>query len=415
MANIFQAVQTYNKTSMPLLVNQLVFASNANNKFREFNTDVPQNLGSTVTGDLPPRFYSNDGLVVNQFDGVEQRVFDLTVDKSKNVNFSVTNEEEIFNMDPMDYMDVFGRSAVAELASAVEQDIATTILDHTYRFYGDGITPINSVGQLAKSYAQYRDFGAPAGVLRNFLDINAIPGIVDTSLNQFVLDRNKEYANSWELGTWNGVEHYSSNMLAVHTAGTVGNAQTTLTVVSTVGTGTAIDPITAIVFSGAGTDADAIKRNDLMRFLDGVSGQPNIRFRRWTGHGISNNPVQLRATADASSSADSVTVQIYPYLQWEAGKNQNLSINIAAGMQVKFVPSHRRGALIGGNALYVAMPRLPNQTPYPVSSIRDEESKIGLRMTYGAILGKATQGIIYDVIWGKTLIDEYAQAYIYPL
>lgn len=415
MANIFQAVATYNKSGLGRLLNEMVFVSTANNKFNNFNTDFAANLGTSITGDLPPRFTVNDGLVVNSFEGVEQRVFTLTVNQAKNVNYAVTNEEQIFNMDPMDYMKEFGESMMIALANAVESNVAEDILSNTYRYFGDGTTPINSFGQLAQAYANDRDFGTPAGMLNNYIDLASQPAIINSGLNQFVLKRNDEIANSWELGEWNNVRHYTTNLLPTHTAGTLGNDGTVLTVVSTTGDGTAANPITAITFSGAGTDANAVKQNDLMRFQDGVSGQPNMRFRRFQGYTVSAQPVQMRATADATSSAGSVTIQIDPPLQWQVGKNQNINVNVAAGMQVKIVPSHRRGLIVGGNAFYVAMPRLPTQTPYPTSSIVDPASKVGMRMTYGAIPFRDQMGIVYDVIWGKKLLADYAMGVIYPL
>jgi len=413
MANVFQSVATYNKSGLGRLLNEMVFVSTANPKFKEFNTDFAANLGSNITGDLPPRFTSNDGLVVNSFEGVEQRVFTLTVDQSANVNYAVTNEEQIFNLDPMDYMKDFGDSMMIELANKVESNVAEDILSNTYRYFGDGTTPINSFGQLAQAYANYRDFGTPTGILKNYIDLMSEPAIINSGLNQFVLKRNEDIANSWELGEWNNVKHYTTNLLPTHTAGTLGNAGTVLTVVSTNDATGA--HITSITFSGAGTDADAVKENDLMRFLDGVSGQPNVRFRRFTGHTISAQPVQMRATADAASSGGSVTITIDPPLQSTPGRNQNISTNIVAGMQVKIIPSHRRGLLLGGEAFYVGMPRLPMQTPYPTSTITDPESKVGMRMTYGAIPFRNQMGIVYDVIWAKKLISDYAMGMIYPL
>src|SRR5688572_281868 len=121
--NIFKAVATYQPSSLGRLLNQLVFVSTANNKFKEFNTSFSANLGNTITFDLPPRMYSNDSLVVNTFDGVEQRQQSLTIDSEANVNFAVTNEEQIFNLDPMDYMEQFGDSAMLELATKIDAQV----------------------------------------------------------------------------------------------------------------------------------------------------------------------------------------------------------------------------------------------------------------------------------------------------
>lgn len=414
MTNILRAVQTYQPANLGRLQNEMVHVKLANTKFNEFNkTFAPTNLGSTVTFDKPPRFYSNDSIVVDSFDGVEQRVESLTVNKQGNVNFAVTDPEYIFNLEPNDYMNEFGNSAMAELGGKVEADIANVWVNAPYRFYGDGVTPINSFQQLVTANQYFRNFGAPPGDFEVVLQDIAVPAIVGTGLNQFAPNRNDDLANSWELGSYNKANYYMSNMLPIHTAGTLGDDGTTLTVVST------NDPtganITEITFSGAGTDADAVKENDLMYFLDGVSGQPNLRYRTFTNHIVSANPVQVRITADAASSAGNVTVSVYPPLSVTPGRNQNLNVNIVAGMQAKILPSHRRGGILAGKGFYTALPKLPDQAPFPTSNKMDDVSRVALRMTYGTIFGKATQGVIYDVIWGYVGVPEYMQALIFPL
>jgi hypothetical protein len=259
MANILQAVQTYQKSSLGLLQNELVLVSKANTKFKEFNkTFAPNNLGNTVTFDKPPRFFSNDTLVVDSFDGIEQRVENLTVNLQGNVNYVIDNEEYIFNLQPNDYMDEFGRGAMAELGSKIETQVSQALIDSPYRFYGDGITPINSFGQLAQANAFFRNYGAVQGDLEVVLPDLAVPNIVNTGLNQFATNRNDDLANSWELGSYNRANYSISNLLPIHDAGTLGDAGSTLTVVST------NDPtganITQITFSGAGTDARCCER-----------------------------------------------------------------------------------------------------------------------------------------------------------
>lgn len=414
MANILQAVQTYQPSSLGRLLNEMVHVEIANKKFNEFNkTFAPNNLGNTVTFDKPPRFYANDTLVVDSFDGVEQRTESVSVITQGNVNYAVTDQEYIFNLEPNDYMTEFGNSAMAELGNKVEADIANVWVNTPYRFYGDGVTPINSFKQLVIANQYFRNFGAPAGDFDVVLQDLAVPSIVDTGLNQFALKRNDDLANSWELGNFNKANYYMSNLLPVHTAGTLGNDATTLTVVSTDDSTGA--NITEITFSGAGTDADAVKENDLMYFLDGVSGQPNLRYRTFIGHKVSANPVQVRITADAASSGGNVTVSITPALSVTPGRNQNLNVNIVAGMQAKILPSHRRGGILAGKGFYTAIPKLSTQDPFPTSNEMDEESRVSLRMTYGSIFGKAQQGIIYDVIWGYKGVEEYMQALIFPL
>jgi hypothetical protein len=302
-----------------------------------------------------------------------------------------------------------------EIASKIEADVATECVTSPFRFYGDGVTPINSFGQLASALAFFRNFGAAKDNTKVYLFDIAQSQIVNSGLNQFVMDRNETAANSWEVGDFDRAAFYVSNLLPVHTAGNVGENGTVLTVTSV--TKNAADQVTSITFSGAGlSDADAVKQYDKFQFSDGVSGETNLRFRTFIGHEVSACPVQFRATADAASNGGgSVTVAIYPPLQASSGKDQNINVEISAGMQVTALPSHRAGMITAGNPLFVAMPKLPEQTPYPTSSMSDPDTGISTRFTHGSLFGQNTMGNIHDAIWGHAMPAEYAMSLIFPL
>src|SRR6185312_821495 len=152
---------------------------------------------------------------------------------------------------------------------------------------------------------------------------------------------------------------------------------------------------------------NSIKLYDKFQFSDGVSGKTNERFRTFIGHEISQSPVQFRATSDAASTPGSqVTVDIYPPLKASAGKNQNLNVEITAGMQVTVLPDHRCGLIVSGDPLFLAMPKLPEEVPYPTSIQTDPDSGASIRQYYGSLFGQNQRGMVHDVIWGKTLVDE---------
>jgi len=242
------------------------------------------------------------------------------------------------------------------------------------------------------------------------------PAVVNSGLNQFTLNRGNREANSWEIGAFSNCEWYQSNLLKTHVAGTEGNAGAALTVVSVVTN--ADGGVIQITFSGttAASDPDSIKAYDKFMFSDGISGKPNLRFLTFIGHKPSQSPVQFRATADAASTAGSqVTVDIYPPLQATAGKNQNINNAIVAGMQVTVLPDHRCGLIMSGNPLFLAMPKLPEEVPYPTSDSMDPNSGASIRMYYGSLFGQNQRGTIHDVIWGKTLVDEYAMMVALPV
>lgn len=411
-SNFLVQVQTYQMAHLAFLLNYSCFIHTANTKFKDFNK-LTANLGDTVTFDLPPRYVTNDTLVAN-FQPSTQRVQTLTVANAANTSYAFTSQQFIFNVE--EYMKVFGRAAVAELSARIEADVAGLAETAPYRFFGDGVTPINSFGQLAQMLAQYRTYGYAHEDIKVYLGDLAVPGIVNSGLNQFVVDRNEEMAFSWMVGDWMGVKFYQSNLLPIHIAGNVGNNASTLTVVST------NDPtganITQITFSGAtASDVDAIKKYDSLQFVDNVVGQPNMRYLTFIGHVPSGAPVQFQATADAAADgAGNVIVNITPALCSQPGNpNQNLSFNLNAGMQVTVLPSHRCGLVVGGDALYLGMPRLPDQVPFPTSATSDEETGVSLRLYYGSVFGQNQMGFINDAIWGKTLPGEYAMKIAFPL
>lgn len=412
MANILQNVQTYNDSNLASLLNSYVFLNIANSKFKDFQ-DIEKQLGETVTFDLPPRFTSSGSLIIS-FQDVEQRVQSLTVDQQESVAYNFTNQEFIFNT--REYMSRFGKPAMAELGTRVEANIAQVCETAPFRFFGDGVTPISSYSQLANALALFRNFGAAREDTCGILDDLTFPRIVNSGLNQFVLNRNEKEAMSWEVGRISNCEWYQSNLLPTHTAGNEGNAGTTLTVVST--TVDASGAVTAITFSGtdSANDADSVKEHDSFEFADGVAGQPNIRFLTFIGHQLSQNPLQFRATADAGSDgANQVTVSVSPALQATPGRNQNISTSIVAGMQCTVLPSHRCGLIKAGNPLYVAMPRLPEETPFPTARSTDPVTGCSLRTYFGSQFGQNSRGMVHDVIWGKTLVPEYSMKVALPL
>jgi hypothetical protein len=407
--NILQQVQTYQMSNLAYLQNLNCFVATANTKFKNFEK-LTANLGDTVTFDLPPRFTTAASLVAT-FQSADQRVENLTVDKAINVSYAFTAQQFIFNVE--DYMEQFGKAAVMEMSAEIESDIATVCVEAPYRFYGDGVTQINSYGQLAAALAMYRNYGAAKDNTKFYLSDIAQSAIVNTGLNQFAPRRNDEAANSWDVGDFDRAAFYVSNLLPVHTSGTIGEDGTVLTVVSVVKD--ANDAVIQIVFSGAGTDADAVKEFDKFQFSDGVSGQPNLRFLTFIGHKVSSNPVQFRATADAASSGGNVTVDVYPPLKASAGNTRNLNFAIAAGMQVTALPSHRAGMITAGNPLFLGMPMLPEEVPFPTGNEVDPDTGVSLRMYYGSLFGQNQRGMVHDAIWGKKAVPEYLMSVIFPL
>ncbi len=128
--------------------------------------------------------------------------------------------------------------------------------------------------------------------------------------------------------------------------------------------------VTAITASGAsGSDANAIVQYDKFQFNDGVAGFSNLRYLTFIGHKVSSNPVQFAATAPAASdSGGNVTINITPPLQASYSNTVNLNTPIQVGMQFTGLPSHRAGMINSGNSLFLGMPRLPEEIPFPTGN-----------------------------------------------
>lgn len=433
--NILKQVITYNDSGLAYLENLNCFIAEANKKFDNFE-NVEKNLGDTVQFDLPPRSVAQAGLVVS-FQGAQQRFGTLTCDQAANSSMAFTAQQFIFQVE--DYMEKFGKSRVEELSANIEANIARnsnssvpvmTIINgqsvptgalHTesgpYRFYGDGVTPINSFTQLASMLALNAEYGMPNGAPKVFLPNLAIPSIIGTGLNQFVPDRNNKMANSWDLGTYQGsnARYFRSNLLPIQYAGTVGNDALVLTVISTNdSTGETINTITC---SGANvSDSQSIMSGDLAQFVDGVSGFQDMRYLTFTGHQVCGVPVQIRMLSNSSSDGSGhIVLSVYPTLSSVFGPNQNLNQNIVAGMKITVLPSHRCGLVVNGNALFMAMPKLPDEIPFPTGTKMNKSTGASLRTYYGTAFGKNTRGNVTDAIWASTAIPEYCMRIAFPL
>ena len=398
--NIVQNVQTYQMSQLALLTNLNCFIGTANTRFKNFDK-ITSNRGDTVTFDLPPRFVSNDTLTA-VFQNSEQRVKALAVTEARNVAYEFTNEEFIFNTE--DYMERFGKSAVAELGTFIESSVAERTLE-AYRFFGDGVTEINSYGQLASALARFRNYGAAQNDVVGYLSDIVVADIINSGLNQFTIDRNNTIANSWMVGDFSGATWCRSNLLPLHISGNTGRDADLLTFVSINAAGD------EIVFDGVtGGVANAVFANDLFEFI----APSDLTYLTFIGHKPSANRVQFRAKAPANSVAGQVTILIEPaLLPLSAGANANLSRPLVFNDVAKGLPNHRRGMIIAGKALYLAIPKLADQYPFPTGNEVDPDTGISLRLYYGSTFGQNQRGFVNDVIWGSTIVPEYAMALIF--
>lgn len=411
--NILQNVQTYQKSDLgPLYIcNPLIFT--ANKMFDDFQ-NFSGNLGDTVTFDKPIKLIGQDSLVAN-FEPINQRVQTLKVDQQFNVAIQGNAQQFIFNLDY--YMDRLGLPAIRRIGGRISEDVATLAETATYRCYGDGRSPINSFAQLDQALESMRDYGDPGFPTRGYLPSTVISAIINSGINQFVPQRNEEIAQTWMLGDFAACSWYRVTNMPKHISGAFGNidpATLALTISAISADGTSIT-----FTSSGGTESQAFAAYDV------ITIDPNNAvgafFLQFTQYNTTSQKIQVAVQADASSSSGTVTATVFPALvsAVDQPNNNNKNINVAlsdlVGATATVTASHNVGFIVGGNALFLAMPRLPDQYPFPSSSEVDEETGVSMRVYYGNIPTQNIMGLVHDVIWGKTLVPEYAMRLAFPL
>lgn len=414
MSNVLVAVETFNPAMIASLSNMNPWIGEANKYFDDFPKKEPKNLGDTINLRLPTRMSAQAGLVVTNNVPVIQRPLPLTINQSANVSYGFTNQERVFNLSQEDFMQEFGTAAAEELGDQIGAYVSTMAILKTYRFYGDGVTPFTSYQQYAQMLANFRNFGAPPGEIKCFIDDLSNPAVVGSGLNQFVPRRNEEIANSWSIGNFNGADFFTTNILAIQYAGVIGNEGIILTITDI------SDDGTQLTLSGAPhSESQAVKSGDL--FTLDYNGAAGLKYLTFRGHLVSGQKVQVRATADAASDGSgNITISIDPPLIYDAtgldpNRNINLDIATTSGILVKGVPSHRAGLVNAGNTLFLGMPRLEEEIPYPTAVEFDPDSKCSLRTYYGSKFQQNFKGITHDCIYDATSQGEYNMRVIYTL
>lgn len=409
--NTLVIVKELAESNLAYLQNYLVFAKQANMEFDGFNEGTA-NLGDTVRYDKPFRIVTQDTLnVADTFQPTNQRFQELTVNQPTSAPVAYTAEQIIFNVEK--YKHSIMKAMAIAMGNTIDIKASKVCETQPYRFFGDGVQPIASVNQLLSMLAQFRNYGFANMDVKGTLADIAIPAITTGMTNQFAPVRNDKMVNSWELGNWEGVEWYKSNHLPLHLSGSIGVNQTTLTLTGT------NDPsgnnITALTFAGAGA-GDTVNLYDNLQFLLNVPFIRNYFFLQFQGYEVSSNPVQLQAVAPAvADGGGNITIQIYPPLCSTVGNSErNLQFNLTPGMQAKLLPNHRCGLLHSGNAFYMAMPKLPDASPWSETSQNLEGSPVSARLYYGMVPFSNTYGWVMDAIQGQTLPNEYAFKIVFP-
>jgi hypothetical protein len=411
MTNVVVNVESYTQASLALLSNTNPFINLTNKKYKHIE-GIPGQRGTVAQFDEPPTVDYVPSLAFGTFGSYTQRSVSIAVEKEGTIPLGTPELQKLFNIDVDNYMTPLAKSGVVTLGTKVGKDVALNCKEHTYLTYGDGTDSIQSYQALDQAIENYRDAGNPiTDEMCGILPMTACPKIIGNGLTQFAPDRNNKIANSWELGEFAGVKWYKSNLLPRHVAGNVGNLAATLTVVSVNAAGTQLTLTGAAVL-----DADAIKKDDILTFSDGVSGQQDMRFLTYFGSEETNAVVQVRAINNfASDGAGQVIVDIFPALISTPGdRDSNINNPVNAGMEMTAKKSHVCGLIFAKSAFMLAMPKLVDTAPYENSTMTDPSSGISLRTYNGYFPQIAVKGFVQQVAWGSRLADRYGMRLAFP-
>jgi hypothetical protein len=63
----------------------------------------------------------------------------------------------------------------------------------------------------------------------------------------------------------------------------------------------------------------------------------------------------------------------------------------------------------------MAMPRLPDESPFTTSNMVDSDSGASIRHYFGSQFGQNNRAYVRDCVWGSTLVAENSMRYAFPL
>lgn len=418
--NIFEEVQQIANMSVLAITSASPVLEHANYKPGEIISG-PGNRSASARYFKQGRSSVTNSLTSN-FEGIIDRFDDIAINQPASASLALTDSEVLYETKGPVTVDEAAKNGfngylkpkLREMGQNINNRVIDVFRTKTWRFYGSPTSPINTYNQLVKGVNRLRLYGTTGEMSKAFLPMSVIPDIIQNGAGDFAVNRNNKDLEGWELSTSYRTNWYECDFMPQQDAGNVGKNGTTLTVVSV--TTDSNGGVTSITFSGASaSDNDAIKAGDKFQFLDNVSGHPNLRMTQFVGHGTIMHPVQNCVVSNAASDgAGIVAVTLVEPLQGSAGQLQNINHPIVAGMQVKFLGDHTVGLVMQGNPLLVAMADLPSKNPFSSASVRDPDTGVSLRLTYGSAAFTDETGWAYNALFGMSLDGDNALAYIFP-
>jgi hypothetical protein len=397
LGNILLTNDIIAKEALRLLKNNLVFGRIASKRYQEEYSDV----GNTINIQLPARVKSTSGRVIG-IKPMVKRTVALTIDQQQNVGLEFTAQDRTLSIGQ--FSDQFLKSAVAQIANAIDVSIATVAYQQAFFQYGTAGSAINE-DTILDAMAQAELTGHPQDGLTSVVmdprDRSAIAKSLKTKYNPEMVS---QAIRKGFIGELDNVATYSSANVRTHLVGAY--AGTPLT------NGVPAAGATTLVTDGWSNSIALGKKGDVFT----VAGVYSVNPQNYDSTGILQ---QFVLTADVSSNGSGqATLSFSPAMNdgtqttVDAAGNstlldayQNISALPADNATITWAGTtatrYRIAPMFHRDALAFACPPLRKMPEFPISeSMTDPDTGLSISMLGGGDITNHTAIYRLDAIWG---------------
>lgn len=218
MSNVFANQQKITNAFLLLLKNELVMGKLVTTKFDKDFSNETVAVGDTVKVRRPPEFIVRDGATASAQD-IKVGTVDVTIDKQKGVDVSLTSKEETLNVD-----ELLKNQTMKAKAAVLAQQIDSDLIGETLEFPHWAGTPgqlINSASDFFVGVQKAMEYSIPMDDLHGILspaDHFALAGsFTALSASDATVKQAIERAKLPMVG---GVQPYVSQNVPILTVGT---------------------------------------------------------------------------------------------------------------------------------------------------------------------------------------------------
>jgi hypothetical protein len=397
LGNVLLSNDIIAKEALRLLKNNLVFGRIASKRYQEEYSDV----GNTINIQLPARVKSTSGRVIG-IKPMVKRTVALTIDQQQNVGLEFTAQDRTLSIGQ--FSDQFLKSAVAQIANAIDVSIATVAYQQAFFQYGTAGSAINE-DTILDAMAQAELTGHPQDGLTSVVmdprDRSAIAKSLKTKYNPEMVS---QAIRKGFIGELDNVATYSSANVRTHLVGAY--AGTPLT------NGVPAAGATTLVTDGWSNSIALGKKGDVFT----VAGVYSVNPQNYDSTGILQ---QFVLTADVSSNGSGqATLSFSPAMNdgtqttVDAAGNstlldayQNISALPADNAAIVWAGTtatrYRIAPMFHRDALAFACPPLRKMPEFPISeSMTDPDTGLSISMLGGGDITNHTAIYRLDAIWG---------------